>query len=325
MPPDNDSVTKDSRMDTRHLKYFIAVAEELNISRAAARLNLSQPPLTRHIQALEDELGVLLFRRTTWGVQLTEAGEMFLARARGIQNHLQLVVEQARSQARGQADRLDVGAFGAVLLTYVPSILEAYRSKYPAVDIAIHNLPKEQMVEALRQGRLLVFFDRAVPDFPDLQKERVVREPLLVALNRNNPLSARKTIHFSDLRDQPMISGRFPRNVQKPMHALVQHYGFDLHVVQQSDNLISAVSMVAGGFGSCVVPQSLQVLKLPNVVYRPLVAEIDVGIDLYCIFRPGVQPDLLRNFLDIVHAHGGAGGLNGDQPAPVVERFEETC
>lgn len=90
------------------------------------------------------------------------------------------------------------------------------------MDVAIHNLPKEQMVEALRQGRLLVFFDRVTPDFPDLQKERVLREPLLVALNRNNPLSARKTIHFSDLRDQPMISGRFPRNVQKPMHALVR-------------------------------------------------------------------------------------------------------
>jgi len=309
-------------MDTRHLKYFIAVAEELNISRAAARLNLSQPPITRHIQALEDELGVLLFNRTTWGVQLTEAGEMFLSNARNIQNHLQLVLEQARSQAQGQADRLDIGAFGAVLLTYVPSILEAYKRQCPAVDIAIHNLPKEQMVEALRQGRLLVFFDRVPPDIPDLQKERVLREPCMVALNRNNPLSAQATIHFSDLRDQPMIGGRFPRNVRGPLQGLIQHYGFDLHVAQLSDNLISAVSMVAGGFGSCIVPQSLHVLKLPNVVYRPLVAEIDVGIDLYCIFRPGAQLALLQNFLDIVHTHGGARGLNEDQSSSAVARLE---
>lgn len=309
-------------MDTRHLKYFIAVAEELNISRAAVRLNLSQPPLTRHIQELEDELGVLLFKRTTWGVQLTEAGKMLLVRARGIQNHLQLLVEQARSQACGQADRLDIGAFGAVLLTYVPSVLEAYKSRYPAVETVIHNLPKEQMAEALRQGRLLVFFDRVVPDFPDLRKEKVMREPLLVALNQNDPLAAREAIHFTELRDRPMISGRFPRNVQKPMHALVQRYGFDLHVVQRSDNLISAVSMVAGGFGSCIVPQSLQILKLPNVVYRPLIAEIDVGIDLYCIFRPGAQPDLLRDFLAVVHAHGNAGGMSAGQASP-AERCEE--
>lgn len=319
MPPGNDSVTKGLRMDTRHLKYFIAVAEELNISRAAVRLNLSQPPLTRHIQALEDELGVLLFKRTTWGVQLTEAGEMLLVRARGIQNHLQLVVEQARSLARGQAEQLDIGAFGAVLLTYIPSILDAYKSKHPAVETAIHNLPKEQMAEALRDGRLLVFFDRVVPDFPDLQKEWVMREPFLVALNQKNPLSAKEAIHFSDLRDQPMISGRFPRNVERPTQALVRHYGFDLHIVQRTDNLISSVSMVAGGFGSCFIPQSLQILKLPNVVYRPLVAEIEVGIDLYCIFRPGAQPDLLRDFLDIVHSHCGATGLHAGQPFPATD------
>ena len=296
-------------MDTRHLKYFIAVAEELNISRAADRLNLSHPPLTRHIQSLEDELGVLLFKRTTWGVQLTEAGEMLLVYARNIQNHMQLVVEQTHRQARGQAARLNIGAFGAVLLTYIPSILEAFRSKNPAVETAIHNMQKEQMVKALRQGRLDVFFDRVVPDFSDLQKERVMREPLLVALNQSNPLSDKETIHFTDLRDQPMISGRIPSNVKSPMFPLSQHYGFELHIVQTADNLISSVSMVAAGFGSCIVPQSPQILKLPNVVYRPLITELDVGIDLFCIFRPGTQSSLLQDFLNLVHSHSDVNGL----------------
>ena len=89
-------------MDSRQLKCLVAVAEERNISRAAVRLNLSQPTLTRHIQALEEELEVLLFKRTTWGVQLTEAGEALLIHARSIQNHIQLVIEHAQSQANGQ-------------------------------------------------------------------------------------------------------------------------------------------------------------------------------------------------------------------------------
>ena len=293
-------------MDSRQLKCLVAVAEERNISRAAVRLNLSQPTLTRHIQALEEELEVLLFKRTTWGVQLTEAGEALLTHARSIQNHIQLVIEHAQSQANGQTERLDIGAFGAVLLTYVPGILEAYTGKYPAVETVIHNLPKEQMVESLRQGRLLVFFDRLVPDLPDLRKEKVMCEPVLVALNQNNPLAAKETINFEELRDQPIISGRFPGSTKTPTQILAEHYRIDLRLAQTSDNLISAVSMVAGGFGSCIVPQSMQILKLPNVVYRPLVAEIEVGVDLYCVFRPGVQPILLQNFLDVVHSHRNA-------------------
>ena len=293
-------------MDSRQLKCLVAVAEERNISRAAVRLNLSQPTLTRHIQALEEELEVLLFKRTTWGVQLTEAGEALLIHARSIQNHIQLVIEHAQSQANGQTERLDIGAFGAVLLTYVPGILEAYTGKYPAVETVIHNLPKEQMVESLRQGRLLVFFDRLVPDLPDLRKEKVMCEPVLVALNQNNPLAAKETINFEELRDQPIISGRFPGSTKTPTQILAEHYRIDLRLAQTSDNLISAVSMVAGGFGSCIVPQSMQILKLPNVVYRPLVAEIEVGVDLYCVFRPGVQPILLQNFLDVVYSQSNA-------------------
>lgn len=289
-------------MDSRQLKYLVVVAEERNISRAAARLNLSQPTLTRHIQALEDELDVLLLKRTTWGVQLTDAGQALLTHARSIENHVQLVVEHAQSLARGQTERLDIGAFGAVLLTYIPSILDAYRRRYPAVETVIHNLPKEQMVEALRQGRLLVFFDRIVADLPDLCKIKVAQESVMVALNRSNPLAEKNTVAFDELRDQPMISGRFSGSSKTPAQILAQHYRFDLRVAQFSDNLISAVSMVSGGFGSCLVPQSMQILQLPNVVYRPLIAEIEVGVELYCIFRPDVQP-LLQNFLDIAHSH----------------------
>lgn len=294
-------------MDSRQLKYFIAVAEERNISRAAERLHLSQPPLTRHIQALEDEMGVLLFKRTSWGVELTGAGEALLAHARNIRDHLTLAFEHTRSQAQGKTERVDVGAFGAVLLTYIPSLLDAFKRRHPDVETDLHNLPKDQMVEALRQGRLLAFFDRTDPGLPDLQSERVLQEPVLVAMHASNPLASASTIDFEELRDEPMIGNVSARDTKTLLQVLARHYGFEPHVAQRSNNLISAVSMVAAGFGSALVPQSLRILTLPNVVYRPLTADTEVSMDVHCIYRSGPVSPLLRDFLTVVRSTGNSG------------------
>jgi DNA-binding transcriptional LysR family regulator len=293
-------------MDSRQLKYFIAVAEERNISRAAERLHLSQPPLTRHIQALEDEMGVLLFKRTSWGVELTGAGEALLVHARNIRDHLTLAFEHTRSQAQGKTERVDVGAFGAVLLTYIPSLLDAFKRRHPDVETDLHNLPKDQMIEALRQGRLLAFFDRTDPGLPDLQSERVLQEPVLVAMHASNPLASASTVDFVELRDEPMIGNVSARDTKTLLQVLARHYGFEPHVAQRSNNLISAVSMVAAGFGSALVPQSLRILTLPNVVYRPLTADTEVSMDVHCIYRSGPS-SLLRDFLTVVRSTGNSG------------------
>lgn len=298
-------------MDSRQIKYFIAVAEELNISRAAERLHISQPPLTRHIHALEEELGVLLFTRTSWGVELTAAGEMLLNHARNIHNHMELAAEEARSLGRGEVGRLDIGVFGSPLLTDLPLILDTFGVTHPGVKMVIHNAPKEQQFEALRQGRIMISFDRYLldlADFPDLHMELVTREPLMVALNQRNPLSAKETIHFTELRGQPMIAGMARAGVKAPPQVLFQHYGFQPNIVQRAGDIVSAIAMVAGGFGCSLVPSSLQVLQLPNVVYRPLITEIEVMAELYCVYRQETPSPLLNEFLITVRNYSRMHG-----------------
>jgi len=290
-------------MHTQHLSSFIAAAEELSVHRAAVRLGVSDQAIARNLRTLEHELHVALFRRLPGALRLTEAGEALLVHARTIENHMHLVVEQAHNHAQGRPDRLEVGAYGAVLLTHIPALLETFRSLYPAVNVVLHNLPKEQMIKGLRQGRLHACFDRMVPALPDLQRECVMRERIVVALNRKNPLAAKREVHFLDLRDEPMIVGDLPNSSRMPAYVLGRHYSFDIVVAQKVNNFISAVCLVAGGFGTCLVPESLMTLNHPAVVYRPLRADIEVAMDLYCLFRPGPQPRLLQDFLDVVHRH----------------------
>jgi len=294
-------------MHTQQLSFFIAAAEELNVQRAAARLGVSEQALARNVRSLEHELHVALFRRVPGGLRLTESGEALLAHARSIDDHMHLVVEQARDYAEGKSDRLEVGAYGAVLLTHIPAVLETFRSLYPSVNVVLHNLPKDQMIKGLRQGRLHASFDRMIPVLPDLQRECVMRERIVVAMNRKNPLSARSEIDFLALRDEPMIVGDLPNSSLMPAYILARHYSFDLIVAHKANNFISAVCLVAGGFGTCLVPRSLMGLSHPAVVYRPLRADVEVAMDLYCLFRPGPQPQVLQDFLDVVHRYEAAG------------------
>ena len=155
-------------MDVRRLKYFIVTAEERSISRAAERLHITQPPLTRHIQSLEEELGALLFNRTSWGVELTQAGAALIEHAHNISAHIELATEQIRRVA-AQAGRIDIGVFGSGMLGIIPRLLRAFSSTHPEVKIVLHNAPKERQIDALCQGRILAAFDRYIPEFPNIR------------------------------------------------------------------------------------------------------------------------------------------------------------
>jgi DNA-binding transcriptional LysR family regulator len=288
-------------MDLRQLKYFIAVAEERNIGRAATRLHLSQPPLTRHIQALEEELGVQLFTRHTWGVALTQAGEALLDHARDIRALVDVATENAQRAAKGLLGRLDIGVYGSAMLAVVPRVLDAFSRTHPEVELNLHNAPIGRQIEALHQGRILLAFDRHTPDTPDLETELVAREPLLIALNTRNPLSQQAAVHVTALEGASIIGEQVP-TVFNALQPLLLHHAVQLKVAQHAADLISAVVMVAGGFGSAVVPASMQTLQLPNLVYRPLLGDIECLINVHCIYRRGDQSPLLREVLDTVRA-----------------------
>jgi LysR family transcriptional regulator, benzoate and cis,cis-muconate-responsive activator of ben and cat genes len=289
-------------MDVRRLSYFIVTAEERSISRAAERLHITQPPLTRHIQSLEEELGVQLFRRTNWGVELTDAGQALLSHARNIKAHVELATEQIRRVATGQAGRIDIGVFGSAMLNIIPRILSAFVVTHPDVNVVLHSAPKGRQIEALHQGRIMIAFDRYLPDAPELQYELVSKEPLWVALNQSSRLIALSSINLADLKDEPLI-GEQDQSVFVASRALFKYHNFEALIVHKAADMISAVVMVAGGFGSALVPESVLNLRLPDVVYRPLITEVEASVDLHCAYRKDEQSPLLNALLDCVHAY----------------------
>lgn len=289
-------------MDVRRLKYFIVTAEERSISRAAERLHITQPPLTRHIQSLEEELGVLLFTRTSWGVELTQAGAALLKHAHNISAHIELATEQIRRVATGQAGRIDIGVFGSAMLSIIPKLLRSFSATHPDVKVVLHNTPKERQIGALHQGRILVAFDRYLPEFPNITSELVYREPLWVALNQSNPLAQQPEIRLDDLRNEPLIDEQ-DQSVFIACRNLFKRHSFEPIVAQKAGDLIAAAIMVSGGFGTALVPESILNLQLPNVVFRPLATDIECLIDLHCAYRKDEDSRLLNDMLDCVRAY----------------------
>jgi DNA-binding transcriptional LysR family regulator len=303
-------------MDVRRLKYFIATAEERSISRAAERLHITQPPLTRHIQSMEEELGVLLFNRTSWGVELTQAGLALLEHAHNISAHIELATEQIRRVAAGQAGRIDLGVFGSAMLDTVPRLLRVFSSTRPEVKVVLHNMPKERQINALQQGRILAAFDRYLPELPNIRVERVCREPIWVAVNRDNPLAGLQRIGLDDLRGEPLIDEQDP-SISIACRELFKLHDFEPQGVQKATDLVAATIMVSGGFGTALLPESTLNLRLPNVVYRPLIAEVDCMIDLHCAYRRDEESPLLEKLLECARAYTREGDASdGAAQAP---------
>lgn len=290
-------------LEFRHLRYCVALAEEANFSRAAARLHITQPPLTRQIRQLEDELGVQLFVRTHKGVEITAAGETFLNDAYKILAFADQAAERTRKADRGELGRLDVGIFGSAVLNIIPRLLLNFRQMFPEVDITLHNLTKYAQIEALREGRLTIGFNRILPDETDMTVEPVINEEIVVALKAGHRLAAMAEIPLAELAGEPLIL--FP-NQPRPSLAdeVIAHCraaGFHPQIVQEAGDVVVSVALVSIGFGVCLVPESGRNLQLPEVVYRPLQAPAPT-IDLDCVYRTDDDSPILEAFLGIVHS-----------------------
>lgn len=283
------------------MRYFVAVAEEENIGRAAARLHISQPPLTRQIQQLEEELGVTLFIRTPRGMELTQAGELFLEEARNIRALVEQATERTQRAGQGKLGRLDVGIFGSAILDAIPKLLLAFRNRYPDVKVVLHTMTKAEQIEALRQRRISVGFNRMLAPLADLDIKQVTTESLLLAVPAEHPLAAQPVIRFAELQDHPMVlfpTGARPSFIDKVI-GLCADSGFQPQISQEVGDAVTGVALVAGGFGVCLVPDSATTLQFPGVVYRQLAAPPpNFFVDLSCIYRKDDQSPILAAFLD---------------------------
>ncbi|MDQ5898833.1 MAG: hypothetical protein RLZZ592_2329 [Pseudomonadota bacterium] len=286
-------------MELRHLRYFVCVAEEQNIGRAALRLHISQPPLTRQIQQLEEELGALLFRRTSRGVELTDAGRVLYEDARGILAQAERAAERTHKAAQGLLGRVDVAIFGSGIFGVIPQLLRRFREACPEVSIVLHSLDKEAQIDALHHRRITVAFNRLMRPVEGLSCETLLTEPLWVAVPSGTALAARTAITMQELREQPLVlfpTGSRPSFIDR-VHEMCRGAGFTPQIAQEVGDVVHAVTLVGTGFGACLVSRSAANMNMPGVTFRPLHHPGQDRIDLCCIHRSDDDSELLQAFL----------------------------
>ncbi|TXH05700.1 MAG: LysR family transcriptional regulator [Nevskiaceae bacterium] len=261
-------------MELRHLRYFVAVAEERHFTRAAKALGMGQPPLSQQVQALERELGTPLFRRLPRGVALTEAGQVFLEDARRILRDAAQAAERARRVARGEQGRIRVGMINsAPFHPLVPQVVREFRKRYPNVALTLEERTTPGLAAAVRNETVDLAFVRPLLETDRaLAQEPLLDEEMLVALPLDHPLSGRARIPLLALSIEPFVL--FPRLVGAGLHDEIidacRKAGFSPRVVQETSQVTSIVNLVAAGLGVSIVPASMQQANIEGVAYRPI-------------------------------------------------------
>lgn len=288
-------------MELRHLRYFLAVAEELNFTRAAERLGISQPPLTQQVKALETELGVALLDRSAYRIELTDAGRIFAAEAARILGDARSAIQAARRAATGVTGRVRVGfTESASFNSLVTSTLRRFRSDFPAVEVSLEEHPSTDLIAALREGRIDAAFVRPpVPTRRGLTLDLLEREPLLVAVPSGHRLAGRQEIDLGSLAAETFIL--YPRAVRPGLAdtvvAACEAAGFTPKVGQYAPQLSSTINLVAASLGISIVPESMRCLQAHAVTYVPLRGE-PLHAPLGISYRTDEGSAVVHNFVD---------------------------
>jgi DNA-binding transcriptional LysR family regulator len=288
-------------VELRHLRYFVAVAEELHFGRAAVRLRMAQPPLSQQIRQLEAELGVALFSRTRRRVELTEAGRTLLGEAKAILLHTEHAAHAARRSQRAHAGRLVVGLAPWVDFSIVPAIIRTFGDRHPDVQLQVLELSGLDQILALRETRLQVGFLRPPVHDRELTLERVLAEPLVVAFAEGHRVGGWRRVPARALADEPQIVVSRPR---APMYYdLVMRFcrdaGFTVRVRQETEHPHSVLSLVAAGLGIALVPASAVAVPRPGLHHRPL-DPAGPPVELAVAWRAAQHSPALDMFLDTV-------------------------
>ncbi len=289
-------------MELRHLRYFVAVAGELHFGRAAAKLHISQPPLSQQIQDLERELGVELLHRTRHFVALTEAGRAFLEEARRILEDTDHAVAMARKAGRGELGHLSIGFGHASAAGVLGRILRAFRVQHPKVTIDLQTLHSVEQVEALVSRRIDVAFPILPASHRDLAAEAIATEPLVAALPADHPRASRRRVALAELRSEPFI--RLSPAAAPTFHDLVQKacadMGFAPKVAHEAGHILTVLGLVGSGLGVAIVPGWLRTGPCDGVVFRSLSGAPTIKIGV--AYRRHEPSPLLPAFLDVVRS-----------------------
>ena len=287
-------------MELRHLRYFVAVAEELHFGRAAARLHIAQPPLSQQILRLERELGVELLRRNRRSVQLTDAGRLLLEHAKPLlaqADHLERLLRQA---AAGEVGRLAVGFVGSASYETLPRILRAFRDRYPNVELRLEELTTVGQVAALLAGRIDVGLVRPPVGDESLELTPLVEERLVAALPDSHRLARRRRVPVAALADEAfvLVPRRLGTGLYDDVLGVCREAGFSPHVVQEANEMQTIVSLVSAGIGVSLVPESVETFSPPRVAYRPLSGP-NASLEIALAHRRSDRSPLVESFREV--------------------------
>ncbi|MCO2758944.1 LysR family transcriptional regulator [Pseudomonas aeruginosa] len=291
-------------MELRHLRYFIAVAEELHFGRAAERLGISQPPLSQQIQALEEEIGARLFERTNRRVELTDAGRLFLDESRQVLAQVDKAVLLARRAHLGELGELKIGfTSSAPFTSTIPSSIHAFRKAYPGVHLDLQEMSSRQVLKALFEESLQVGVIRplALPDAVHWME--LFREPLVAVLRADHPLAAGSEdgLAIAALAEEPFVF--FPRSYGTGLYdqviALTRQAGFSPRIAQEASEAMTIIGLVSAGLGVSILPASFRRTRVDGVVYRTL-SDPEATTAVWLVRRQNEGSPLALSFIDLV-------------------------
>jgi DNA-binding transcriptional LysR family regulator len=284
-------------IDLRQLRYFQAVAEELHFGRAAARLAIAQPALSRQIQQVEAELGTPLLRRTQRRVELLPAGALLLERSRAIQQELARTLNDVRRTGAGELGRLALGFIHSSTYGLLPSIVGRFRELYPGIELELHEMPITVQHTALLRGTIDIGLLRVQPGPAELEVATILPDPFVLALPDSHPLAGRSRVRLRSVADDPfvMFAEQSAPLLSDRVQAMCRQAGFTPNVVQHATQIHTVVGLVGAGLGVAVVPASGRNLH-PRQVRFVQIADRTEPVHLALAWRRGHETPAIRSF-----------------------------
>lgn len=294
-------------MELRHLRYFVAVAEELSFTRAAARLHTAQPSLSQQIRQLEKSIGVKLLDRSRHHVALTNAGRTFLQQAKDILSRVEHAERLARQAADGQAGDLSVGTFPSADVRILPALRPLIAEHLPDLRLILHSKYAVEPLAGLQTGTLDVAFMRHPESADGLEVVELLREDIVLVLPAHHALARRKKIPVKSLDDLPCIT--MERSLSPALHdataTLYREARIRMHAVSSADNVLGHIQLVQEGLGFALLPDSMTALLPAGVTFRPLDCDPVPTISIVAAWKHGNTSGLVREFVSLVRSSCG--------------------
>jgi DNA-binding transcriptional LysR family regulator len=297
------------RMELRHLRYFVAVADALSFRRAADELRVSQPALSKQIKDLEDHLGVILMNRNTGGVSLTDAGMMLLYEARDILERVEMAKKAALDASSGKSGSLTIGSLGAVTASFLPAVLAAYRTRYPRVEVMLHEASIPEQTRALKDGAIQIAFATAqnLDRSPNLASTQVMSSRIVVALGQDHRLAGSSDLSLADLADETFLCVCGPGSQQQHVEvteSILAARGIRHRPVKRVNGFEPLVALASGGHGVSLLLPFASSNKPDHLVFRPIRDEgDDLIISIVAVWWNRSRSKLVQNFISVIQEY----------------------